>query len=196
MSLQEPWPTSFPYLMDRRPEPGPETAITFSLTVPAGRSYGSVRPEDAELSNLGALGLPDLYSRCNEPVLLMLTGAPDRLFLAEAFGFNVDRRNACPDAALGGIYEIRLSAGGARRIAGSLQVNRMLASPDGRDLYVLESSSQRAKGADRLLRIDTGTGSVVQTAQLLPGRWTLALAHVPLSLIPQGKERAVTYCSR
>ena len=155
-----------------------------------------VRLQDAELSNLGAVRLPELYSGCNEPVLLMLTGAPDRLFLAEVFGFSVDRRHACPDAALGGIYEFRPSAGDARRIAGSLHVNRMLASPDGRDLYVLESSGDRVKGADRLVRIDTGSGSVVQTAQLQAGRWTLALAHMPVGLIPQGKERAVIYCSR
>jgi hypothetical protein len=156
----------------------------------------SVRPENGELLSDGSIGLPDLHGACNEPVLLMLAGAPDRLFLAEAFGFKVDRRRACPDLPLGGIYTIQLSTGQVSKIAESVHVNRMAATQDGRELYVLQSAGRSRKGDASLLRIDIATGRVLNTVALEPGDWNLALAHIPPALIPRGNLHAATSCSR
>jgi len=191
-------------------------ALARQLPIPAGPatgawagnryyifSYGArgtgrlwdVQPEDTELPPAKRIQLPDLYSGCNEPVPLMLAGAPDRLFLAEAFGFKVDRRSACPDTPLGGIYVIQPSTGYVSHIAESVHVNRMVASQDGHDLYVLQSSGRRSKGGDSLLRIETRNGTSSQVL-LQTGDWNLALAHIPMALVPRGNVRATNYCSR
>jgi len=41
----------------------------------------SVKPEDSALHSAKEIGLPDLHGACNQPVLLILAGAPDRLYL-------------------------------------------------------------------------------------------------------------------
>jgi hypothetical protein len=157
----------------------------------------SVNPESGELSPARPLDLPDLHGGCNEPVLLMLAGAPDRLFLAEAFGFKVDRRLACPGAARGGVYAIQPSTGRVRHIAPAVSVNRMVVSPDGRDLYLIHSSSPSPLSNARLLHIDTASSRVVHDIALETGDWNLALAHIPPALIPRGNVRATTSsCSR
>ena len=141
--------------------------------------------------------LPDLHAGCNEPVLLMLAGARDRLFLAEAFGFKVDRRGACPNTPMGGIYAIQPSTGQVSRIAESVEVNRMVVTPDGRDLYVLEPGNPKSHSRTvRLLHIDA-LGNRERIGVPLPaGDWNLALAHIPAALIPSGRMRSYSNCSR
>lgn len=167
-----------------------------SDVVPETGWVWSVRPEDGQLTSEGAISLPDLHGACNQPVLLMLVGAPDKLFLAEAFGFKVDRRQACPDLPLGGIYAIPLSRGHVSKIAGSVHVNRMVVSPDGRDLYVLQSTWRNRRREAGLLRIDIRTGLVTNSTLLERGDWNLAVARIPPALIPRGNQRAFTLCSR
>src|SRR5580658_4238813 len=74
--------------------------------VPNKGRLWTVRPEAPAMGQATAVDLPDFHGSCNQPVLLMLAGSADRLFLAEAFGFKVDRRLACPDATRGGVYVI------------------------------------------------------------------------------------------
>jgi hypothetical protein len=159
----------------------------------------SVKAENGELSPARPIELPDLHGLCNEPVLLTLAGAPDELFLAEAFGFKVDRRLTCPEAARGGVYLIHPSTGRFIYEAASVRVNRMAASPDGRDLYVIESGGPRAPGAARLLHINARTGAILHESALVSGQWSLTLARVPPALIarygPRGHVRA-TACPR
>lgn len=156
----------------------------------------SVKPENGELSPATPIYLPDLHGACNQPVLLMLAGAPDRLFLAEAFGFKQDRRRACPNTPLGGIYAIQPSTGQVSRIAASVQVNRMAVTPDGRDLYVLQSRGRNSSGAVRLLHIDTRTNREIFGFPLESGDWNLSLAHIPAALIPPGNVRVSADCAR
>lgn len=165
----------------------------------SGRGRGNlwgVKPGDTEPPHFRRIQLPDIYSRCNEPALLMLAGSADKLFLAEGFGFKLDRRGACPDAPLGGILAIQPITGNVTSIAESVQVNRMAVAPDGHDLYVLEAGRRGRKGNTVLLHIDTRTGLVLHTMLLVPGEWNLALAHIPSALIPHGSMHAIAYCGR
>jgi hypothetical protein len=156
----------------------------------------SVKPEDGQLSAARPINLPDLHGACKQPVLLMLAGAPDKLFLAEAFGFKMDRRRACPDLPMGGIYAIQPSTGQVSKIAEAVHVNRMAVTPDGHDLYVLQSTWRNRRREAGLLRIDVRTGLVTNNTLLERGDWNLALAHIPPALIPRGTVRASSYCSR
>jgi hypothetical protein len=155
----------------------------------------SGKPETGELSVGMGIGLPDLHGGCNEPVLLMMAGARGRLFLAEAFGFKVDRRPICPDAARGGIYAVDPSTGQVRQMAESVHVNRMVVTPDGHDLYLLESNRRNSHGNLCLLHVDTRMNREISDISLQSGEWNLALAHIPAALIPRGNVRVSAYCS-
>jgi DNA-binding beta-propeller fold protein YncE len=163
---------------------------------PGTGSLWSVKPETGELGPAKPILLPDLHGACKEPVLLTLAGSPDRLFLAEAFGFKVDRRLACPDQERGGIYAIQPSTGRVGYIAPSVRVNRMVVTPDGHDLYVIHSSGPSPLSNVSLIHIDARMSRVVFNIPLETGEWNLSLAHIPPALIPRENARAITYCSR
>jgi len=171
----------------------------FSYGYPGKGQLWSVKPEDTELPQAKPIALPDLHGACNEPVLLMMAGAPDRLYLAEAFGYKLDRRRACPDAQRGGIFAIEPSSGQVEQFAGSVHVNRMVVTPDGNDLYVLESGWRSPQRDVGLLHIDTKNKragySYANSPALEPGDWSLALAHISPGLIPRGHLRAAISCS-
>jgi hypothetical protein len=164
----------------------------FAYSARGSGQLWSVKPESLELA-FKSIDLPDLHGACNEPVLLMLAGAPDRLFLAEAFGFKVDRRLNCPDTT-DGIYEIQPSSGRVDHIVPMVRVNRMAVSPDGRNLYVIHSSDPKRVDT-QLLRIDIGTSRVLQNVPLEGVDWNLALAHIPAALIPRTFVRSTAACS-
>jgi len=155
----------------------------------------TVKPEDTVLPQAKTVSLPDLHRECDKPVLLMLAGAPNRLFLAEAFGFKVDRREACPDAASGGIFDIYPSSVGVNQFAPSVHVKRMVASSDGHDFYVLEAGGSGSQSNPRLLHFDRTTTRIINRADLEPGDWNLAVAHIPAALIPRANVHAAS-CSR
>ena len=156
----------------------------------------SVDPEHPEVSLTKSIDLPDLHGSCNEPVLLMLAGAPDRLFLAEAFGFQVDRRTACPNAARDGVYVIHPSTGRVNHIAPEVRVNRMVADPNGADLYVIDAGDANQASKPHLMHIDTRTGGLLHETALDGVYWSLALAHIPYGLVPHGSVHSTGYCSR
>lgn len=191
--------------------------LTHSLKIPIGPAVGawagdkfyvfsyagagmgrlwSVKPDDKELPEPKDIQLPDLHGACNQPVLLMLAGAEDKLFLAEAFGYKVDRRSKCPGLAPGGIYSIQPSTGNVSRIATSVRVHRMVVSPDGHDVYVLNSNDPAHHSDVRLVHVDGGTGRTVSNATLESGDWNLALTHMPYALLPRGYVRAAISCGR
>jgi len=153
----------------------------FSYTGAGEGRLWEARAQRRELGPAKTILLPDLHGSCNEPMLLMLAGAEDKLFLAEAFGHKVDRRAACPDRVPGGIFAIRLSTGTAMPMADSIHANRMVATPDGQDLYVIDSSSYVKYSEKRLVHISNrGTRSI----NLNPGEWSLSLAHIPPARLP------------
>jgi hypothetical protein len=155
----------------------------------------NVNPAIRVLEEATPVQLPDLYNHCRLPMLLTLAGARDKLFLAEAFGFKVDRRDACPDEPLGGIFEIQVSTGHVSHIAGSVQVNRMVVTPDGRDLYAIQSSRQGEERSMELVHIDTLGGHTTQI-RLQSGVRNLALTHIPPGLIPRDNARVFSNCAR
>src|SRR5579862_263698 len=167
-----------------------DSFYVFTYAAPGLGKLWSVKPEDTQLSQPREIRLPDVHGSCNEPVLLMLAGAPGKLFLAEAFGYKVDRRNACPGTP-GGVHVIEPSTGHVSRMAESVHVNRMAVSPDGQDLYVIESGSQ-AKGGDvRLVHFFNRTS---RSIALESGDWSLAVTHTPYASLPRGYVRAPMAC--
>ena len=156
-----------------------------------GGKLWRVNPATTALPDAKPVRLPDLHGNCGENLMLMLAGAPDRLFLAEAFGFKQDRRRACSRDAHGGIYVIDPSSGVIQDyIAEQVYVNRMAVAHDGHELYVLDSSGPDEQGLVRVLRLDARTGGVLARRESRPGIWNLALANIPSSLIPHGRVRA------
>ncbi len=168
----------------------------FSYTGAGTGRLWSVKPGDSELPEAKEIQLPDLHGACNEPVLLMLAGAEDRLFLAEAFGYKVDRRSKCPGMATGGIYSIHPSTGSVSRIATSVRVHRMVVTPDGNDVYVLNSNDPAHHSDVRLVHVDGRSGGTVSSATLESGDWSLALTHMPYAMLPRGYVRAAISCGR
>jgi len=174
---------------------GGDDFYIFSYGDPGQGKIWKVKPEDTGLSQAQMIALPDFHGGCGEPVLLMLAGAPDELFVAEAFGFRVDRHRACPDTPGDGVHVIHPSNGRVAYIAPSVRVNRMAASADGRELYVLESVGPSSPSNPRLLHIDARTGRILHNAALESGDWNLALARIPPALIPRRNVHAAA-CSR
>jgi hypothetical protein len=167
----------------------------FSYSAPGKGSLWSVKPEDTKLSQPKEIELPDLHAACNQPVLLMLAGAADKLFLAEAFGYKIDRRKACPDVTAGGIYVIEPSTGHVNRIAASVRVNRMVVTPDGHDIYAIHSASPARQSEVHLMHIDANSGRTLAFTTLESGDWNLTLTHTPATLLPRGYVRAAIACS-
>jgi hypothetical protein len=155
-----------------------------------GGKLWRVNPESTALPAAKPVHLPDLHGECTESALLMLAGAPNRLFIAEVFGFKLDRRRSCAEQAHGGIYLIDPSSGGVEdHIAEETYVNRMAVAHDGRELYVLDSFGPDEQRV-RLLRLDARTGHVLASRESQPGVWNLALADIPEALIPRRRVRA------
>ncbi len=156
-----------------------------------GGKLWRVNPESTALPPAKPVDLPDLHGDCAESVLLMLAGAPNRLFIAEAFGFKLDRRRACANQTRGGIYRIDPSSGRVEDYIGDgIHVNRMAVGRDGRDLYVLDSFGPDEQGGVRLLRLDSSSGRFLASHESQPGIWNLALADIPTALIPHGGAHA------
>ncbi|HTQ56069.1 MAG TPA: hypothetical protein VMI94_16490 [Bryobacteraceae bacterium] len=172
-----------------------ETLEVLSYTPPGIVQVWSVRPGETRLREPRRIEVPDLHAICNEPVLLTLAGASGHLFLAEAFGYKVDRRNQCPGTVTGGIYTIDVANGSARHIAPSVHVSRLIAAPDG-DLYVVDSPTRVAHGNARLLRLDGRTGGILSSALLGAGAWSLTYARIPYGLLRPELVHPVPNCER
>jgi hypothetical protein len=161
---------------------------------PQGGRLWPMRLDRLDLDSAIPVALPDLHGSCQEPMPLMLAGAPGRLFLAEAFGFKVDRRRLCASSdgtAAGGIFMIQLSASSmeaetSRLPWADIHVNRMIATPDGHELYVLDSRGADAHGGVHLLRLNVENGRVLMRRQLDADVVNLTLARIPAALIPRG----------
>ena len=131
-----------------------------------------------------AVHLPDLHGDCNQPVLLTMAGAADRLFIAEVFGLSVDRRRTCTDHPPGGVFVIDRSSGRMQyRLGEGFHINRMAVSDDGNQLYVIDSPAPNDPHAIRLFRMDAWTGRIMGEHDLHLGSYSLALAHVPAGLV-------------
>lgn len=187
--------------LDRRlPVPsGPATGAwagerfyVFSYGEPGEGKLWSVKPEEHGLTPEKSIPLPDIHGECDQPVLLTLTGAHGSLYLAEAFGFRVDRRHACPDAAGGGIYRYDPLSGRLVHLAPDVHVHRMAVSPDGRDLYVVDAGDYNS----RLMRIDIGTGHILHYTSLENSDWNLSLVRMPAALIPNRNVHVGISCAR
>jgi hypothetical protein len=146
-----------------------------------------VRPDVTELTSPKPIDLPDLHGGCQEPLPLAVAASPGRFYLAEAFGYKVDRRRGCSEQPQGGIFRIDPASGHAEYFAPHIYVKRMFAGPRGGDLYVIDSAAPDDQGRDRLIRLGAANRSV---QELPPGVWNVAIVNIPAGLIPQGHVRA------
>jgi len=143
-----------------------------------------------ELPPAKRVHLPDLHGDCTQNLLLMMTAGNRQLFIAEAFGYKLDRRRACAQEARGGIYVIDPASGSVQDyMQGGVYVNRMAAARDRSELFVLESTGPDEQGV-RLLGLDPNSGRVLASRDLQAGVWNLAVAKIPAALIPRGRTRA------
>lgn len=163
----------------------------FAYDIDGGRVWG-IMPDSRTLPAPQFVHLPDLHGKCGEPVLLTMTAAMNHVFLAEAFGYPVNRRRLCGGSARSGIYVIEWGTGRKYHISEGHYVRRMAASEDGRELYVLESPSE-GEGT-RLVRIDVLSGRTMALHEA-PDLLDLSLARLPSHLLPRSRFR-LTACRR
>jgi hypothetical protein len=156
-------------------------------------SLWSMKPEDPELTPQNPVPLPDFHGDCDQPVLLTLTGAPDRIFIAEAFGYNRDRRATCPADAVGGVREFTPGSDNVFDLAVKVPVNRMVYNDANRELYIL-SPGDGSQGP-RILQYEVSTQRPMHTVTLEPGEWNLTIARIPPALVPRHNVHAQS-CSR
>jgi hypothetical protein len=163
----------------------------FSYSHPGKGLLREVRPEDSELERAKTVYLPDFHGACNQPLPLMLAGTKDRILLAEAFGYQVDRRDACPGEAAGGIYAIDPSSRDAAMFTAAVHVRRMAVAPDGQTVFAIDAGPH----GSRLLRISSQRG-MNRHIELPSGDWNLSLARISQGSITHGFSRAYAACSR
>ena len=147
-------------------------------------------PEDAELTPQNPVPLPDFHGDCVQPVLLTLTGAPDRIFIAEAFGFNHDRRLSCPADAVGGVREFFPGSDNAFDLAFKVPVNRMVYNDANRELYIL-SPGDGPRPAHPSVR--SQSQRPMHTVTLEPGEWNLPSPVFPPPSCPATTSRPILF---
>jgi hypothetical protein len=92
------------------------------------------------------------------------------------------------------VREVYPSTGNVFDLAPSVRVKRMAPTPNGRELYLLDSGERSTP--PRLIHIDTATMRTLHIATLEPGEWNLSLARIPAALVPRRNFQAANSCSR
>ena len=154
----------------------------------SGRLW-SVLPETPQLGAGATVAPLGRLSGCSDQSSKALAAAAGKLFIYEAFGFKVDRRNQCAGRVPGGAWEVEPATGQLiRQIAPGLHFSALFADQAGSELYGLSAESPNWELPARLVRIDPSDGRILQSRYLDPGFWRVAIA--PLRIVPSGDVRA------
>jgi hypothetical protein len=153
----------------------------------SGRLW-NVAPETPQLGDgvfvapIGRLaGCPDQSSKA-------MAAAAGMLLLYEEFGFKLDRRNRCAGSVPGGAWVVDPATGElTRRIAPDMHFAALLPDQEGSRLYGLSPGGPNWE-RPQLVRIDLSDGRILQSRDLDPGFWRIAIA--PLRSIPSGDVHA------
>ncbi|HTF36721.1 MAG TPA: hypothetical protein VK651_00310, partial [Blastocatellia bacterium] len=64
---------------------------------------------------------------------------------------------------------------------------RLVASSDGSNLYGVDAGTRDASRPPMLLRIESGSGTVLKKRNLPVDVWNISVARLPEALIPRGR---------
>ena len=125
---------------------------------------------------------------CSQSRLEEITAAGGSLFVYEAFGFKIDRRNTCQTLIPGGAWQLDPGTGRLlRQIAPHLHFSALIPDRVEPVLYGLASGPDWQAPVE-LVRIDARDGRVVESRLLDVDVWRVATA--PLRTAPTGDVRA------
>jgi hypothetical protein len=145
-----------------------------------------VTPETTKLDAPLKIALPASFPK-NRFILHKLIAGGKRLFLYEGFGHKLDPRSSSSEEIPGGIFSIEPSSGKiVGHFARSVPFARVIASPDGKWLYGMDSGLIHWSGPVRLLKLDASNGAIVAERALERDVWYISLAKLPMSVVPQG----------
>jgi hypothetical protein len=162
----------------------------------------AISPTDTSLPAPRAVTWPDADSRLG---LSFVLGSDLVTYTRVGGHIMVDLREGRKDLP-GGAIVIPSAGGVARRIARDIYFAALIPGLDGQSLYGMEAGPLHATGPVpvRLVRLDGKTGAVMTTLllndpKLFPSAsfdvWSLAIANVPVDLIPKGETQPVA-CRR
>jgi hypothetical protein len=149
----------------------------------------TVSPDEWELGD----GVPVMApAGCSAPHLDSIVVSAGRLYAYEAFGYKIDRRNACTDELPGGAWTIDPATGQlSGQVAPGLHFSMLIPDHGGSDLYGVSAESSTWSEPAKLVRIDGRDGRVIQSRPLGSGYWRITTA--PLRIVPQGDVRLDTF---
>jgi hypothetical protein len=150
-------------------------------------SLWRVTPDVTELASPKEIAIP-IPGRDGKGVWQEMIPAGNRLILYEAFGWwlKLDRRSEEPEAP-GGLFSIDPVTGAFEHLAPAIHFARLVASSDGGNLYGVDAGTRDASRPPMLLRIETGSGTVLKKRNLPVDVWNISVARLPEALIPRGR---------
>ena len=145
----------------------------------------TVSPESTQLGPGETIAPFGSVSGCSNQSSRGIAASGGALFIYEEFGFKVDRRNACKGRVPGGAWRIDPAKGmQAKRIAPDRHFSALFTNLAGSELYGLCAESPNWNLPAELVRMDPSDGRILQSRQLDPGFWRVAMA--PLRVVPSG----------
>jgi hypothetical protein len=122
---------------------------------------------------------------CRDPASTTIIASGGNLFLYEMFGFTSDRRPMCASPFPGGAWKVEPTTGRLiGQIAPNLHFAEIVAGRTDSKLYGLSTEGLNWSLAPQLVSVDPADGRILQSRELDPGFWRIAIAT--LRVIPQG----------
>jgi hypothetical protein len=150
----------------------------------------SVTPDTTDLGAGVKVELSEHPAGCDATsfTFAQIASAKNYLFIFEAFGFKLDRRNACRNFIPGGAWEIDPSDGRLlRQIDPELHFAALVSDKEEPVLYGLSNGGPEWEFPVQLVRIDAGTGLVLQSRILDTDIWNISIGA--LRMAPTGDVR-------
>jgi hypothetical protein len=163
----------------------------------------AVRPDTETLTGARRIYLPRIGKPCNctqsdgstrQPVPMRMIAAGNHLIIYEAFGGKLDRR-AQGESVSGGAYVIEPSTGEVKAdLDPALYLSDLVASTDGSELYGIALHGSPGHAVAELIKLDAQDGRILASRQLSDPSvaYSLVLAELPATLVPNGKVRLDT----
>lgn len=126
----------------------------------------TISPDATELGQGIAVTSSEPTPGCS-PASLSIAAAAGTLFLYEAFGFKIDRRNECEGAISGGAWILDPASGKlTKHVAPNLHFSTLFADRSGATLYGLTSEDPGWQLPSKLVSLDPASGAVLHSRDL------------------------------